>query len=58
MQGLQQRNPIDLQIIEAECDFHEEDMEEDPANNPKVSDVHENEVKKINNEEFFLRMKK
>ena len=33
-------------------------MDEIPANNPKVSQIHENEMSKINNEEFFSRMKR
>ena len=49
---------VDLERIERECDFEDLDMDEIPANNPKVSQIHENEMSKINNEEFFSRMKR
>ena len=40
--------PQDIDQIERDCDFEDIDMDEVPAHYPKVSEIHENEMSKIN----------
>lgn len=49
--------PIDLSQIEMECDF--EDIDEMiRLNEPKALKINKNEMSKINNNDFYLKLKK